>query len=84
MRAIGSTKDKSSANAFSTGNSNLGSSRNTQGEKSGQNIPKRGDEGDFIPLVDMHDNKSTHNQFGVAVSEADSYDSDRKHNYHAR
>jgi hypothetical protein len=60
-----------------------------QGEKQpAQSVPKRGDEGDFSPLVDINDGKSTKQQqgFGVAISETDSYDSDGKNNtgYSAR
>ncbi|KAI1849609.1 hypothetical protein JX265_007948 [Neoarthrinium moseri] len=83
VRVLGSSNDKS--RSYATGGSNLASARrgNMTGEKS-QSVPKHGDEGDFIPLVDVPDNKSTHKQFGVAVSETDSYDETGTHNFQGR
>lgn len=89
VKILGSSSGKSHATGYATNASNLGGTRLGQGGEKlqAQNAPKHGDEGDFIPLVDIHDSKTVNKQFdfGVAVSDADSYESDGKNNsYQAR
>ncbi|KAF7536940.1 hypothetical protein G7054_g4094 [Neopestalotiopsis clavispora] len=76
VRILGSSADKSRATAYGTNASGHGLSRNGGPEKQvAQSIPKRGDESDFIPLVDVNDKAAKHH-FQTAVGEAESYDSD--------
>jgi hypothetical protein len=83
VRILGSSKGTSKATYGYNANSSAGFGSSLPAEKPGQNIPKRGDEGDFIPLVDVQDSKISNRQFGVAVSETDSFDSVGK-SFHAR
>lgn len=90
VKILGSSSDKSRATGYATNGSKVGTNRSRAGSEKlqSQNTPKHGDEGDFIPLVDVPDSKAVKKQsdFGVVVSDADSYDSDGKNNggYHAR
>ncbi|ETS73507.1 hypothetical protein PFICI_14453 [Pestalotiopsis fici W106-1] len=76
VRILGSSSDKSRATAYGTNASGHGLSRNGGPEKQvSHSVPKRGDEGDFIPLVDVND-KAAKSHFQTAIGEAESYDSD--------
>ncbi|KAH8199888.1 hypothetical protein TruAng_005944 [Truncatella angustata] len=88
VKILGSSNDKSRGTGYGTNGSHMGASRSGLGaeKQAAQSIPKRGDEGDFIPLVDVNDSKKASKQFdfGVAVEETDSYESDGKNTgYHA-
>ncbi|KAK6071108.1 CFEM domain-containing protein [Seiridium cupressi] len=86
VRGLGSNSDKSRGTGYGTNVSNIGASRTGAEKQPAQSVPKRGDERDFIPLVEVNDHKSSskHSQVGVAISETDSFESDGKNTgYHA-
>ncbi|KAH9904754.1 CFEM domain-containing protein [Xylariomycetidae sp. FL2044] len=79
VRVLGSSKGTSRTGyggSKSLGTSGTGRLGVGGGEKSGlSSAPRRGDEGDFIPLVDVHKGTS---HFSASVTAVDSYDSDGK------
>ncbi|CAJ2499722.1 Uu.00g025750.m01.CDS01 [Anthostomella pinea] len=91
LRILGSSNGQSKATGYATGTMSRGGGSRLAGhlanekQAPAQSTPKRGDESDFIPLVDVPETK-IHREFTTVIEESDSNDSfdSRKSGYQAR
>ncbi|KAI0148662.1 CFEM domain-containing protein [Xylariaceae sp. FL1272] len=87
VRILGSTKGNSRATGYAhdVKRSQKSSRTGTSTNEKISNVPKHGDEGDFIPLVNVQDQKTSLNKTSTnltAIREQRSYDSDMKNSFH--